>query len=161
MPKLVKIDKDLYYFKVTLMSDEIDRDNERFTQDALYKMSEMFIRMTGIVEAYGKTYRPRIFDPWVKKKHGTSKLKALAYIYLHSQEDVDNLANFLSTHDECSISCSCGIKACSICGRNQFKEACSHKKGEKYSNYRLCFYELSNIIDVYEWSFVQEPPKEV
>lgn len=159
MPKLINIDKDLYYFKVTLVTDEIDRDNERFTQDALYKMSEMFIGKTGIVEAYGNIYRPRIFDAWVKKKHGTSKLKALAYIYLN-QEDVDNLADFLSTHNECSISCCCLTKACSICGRNQFKEPCNHNKGKEYSNHRKCIYELSNITDVYEWSFAQVPPIE-
>jgi hypothetical protein len=29
MPKLAQIDKNLYYFKVTLVTDEIDRDYER------------------------------------------------------------------------------------------------------------------------------------
>ena len=160
MIKLTQIDKNLYYFKITLVTDEIDKDNERFTSDALYKMSQLFIGKTGIIEAYGKTYRPRIFDAWVKKKHSTSKLKALAYIYLDSKEDVDNFADFLSTHDKLSIAAGCRTRACSICGRNQFKEPCGHEKGKEYGNHRLCFYELSNIFEVYEWSLAIEPPIE-
>lgn len=156
--KLTQIDKNLYYFKISLVTDDIDKDNERFTSDALYKMSQLFIGKTGIIEAYGKTYRPRIFDAWVKKKHSTYILKALAYIYLNNQEDVDNFSDFLSTHNECSISCSCGTKACSICGRNQFKELCCHEKGKEYGNHRKCIHELSNIFEVYEWSFAIEPP---
>jgi hypothetical protein len=44
-----------------------------------------------------------------------------------------------------------------MCGKNQLKEKCSHIKGKEYGNHRLCFYDLSEVIEVYEWAFVNEP----
>lgn len=159
MPKLTRIDKNLYYFKFTLVDDKIDIDNERFTEQALYKMSQMYIGKTGFVVTNNKTYRPRIFDTWIEKKHGVSKLKALAYIYLDNA-DADELSDFLLIHDEFSLSCCCNTKVCSICGKNQVKESCKHIKGKEYGNHIKCFYELSDISDVYEWAAVVEPEEE-
>ena len=156
MPRLIQIDKNLYYFNCVLVTDEVDRDNEMFTVQAIEEMSQMFIGKTGLIDAYGITYRPRIFDTRVKKKHGVTKLKASAYIYLNAQEEVDNLRDFLSTHKECTISCCCTNRICTICGRNQHREHCRHIKGRAYGS-KNCVYKLSGVTDVYEWSFAQEP----
>ena len=157
MPRLIQIDKNLYYFNCVLVTDEVDDDNEKFTIQALREMCSMFIGKIGIIDAYGTTFRPRIFDTKIKQEHGVTKLKASAYIYINSEDGVDELKDFLSTHKECSISCSCTRKVCSICGRNLHREPCQHVKGKPYGR-KDCVYKLSGVTDVYEWSFVQEPP---
>lgn len=157
MPRLIQIDKNLYYFNCVLVTDEVDDDNEMFTTQALREMCLMYIGKTGIIDVYGTTFYPRIFDTKIKQKHGITKLKASAYVYLNNETDVDKLRDFLSTHKECSISCCCTRKACSICGRNQYRESCQHVKGKTYDR-KNCVYKLSGVTDVYEWSFVQEPP---
>ena len=53
---------------------------------------------------------------------------------------------------EVSIGCNVGKKSCSICG----KTSCSHVKGKLYGE-KLCFKELSEAVDAYEWSFVAVP----
>ena len=159
MPKLTKIDKDLYYFKFTLVDDKIDIDNERFTEQALYKMSEMYIGKIGFIGVNGQAYTARIFDSWVNKKNGVSEVEALAYMYLNDAI-VEEVSDFLLGHDKFSLSCSCNSKRCSICGKNQFKESCEHVKGKEYGNHIKCFYELSDISDVYEWAAVVEPEED-
>ena len=156
MPRLIQIDKNLYYFNCTLATDEVDYDNEMFTIQALREMCLKFIGKTGIIDAYGNTYRPRIFDTKIKQKHGITKLKASAYVYLDNEADVDKLRDFLSTHKVCSISCCCTRKVCSICGRNRHRELCQHVKGKVYGH-KNCVYKLSGVTDVYGWSFAQEP----
>lgn len=157
MPRLIQIDKNLYYFNCVLVTDEVDDDNEMFTVPALIEMHPRFIGRAGIIDAYGTTYYPRIYETKIKKEHGITKLEANAYVYLNSEADVDKLRDFLSTHKECSISCSCTSKVCSICGRNQHREPCQHVKGKVYGH-KICVYKLSGVTDVYEWSFVEEPP---
>lgn len=157
MPRLIQIDKNLYYFNFTLATDVVDADNEMFTVQALREMCSMFIGKTGIIDAYGTTYYPRIFDTKIKQKHGVTKLKAIAYVYLNTEADVDNLRDFLSIHKECSISCSCTRKVCSICGKNLYRELCLHVKGKAYGH-KTCVYKLSGVTDVYEWAFAEEPP---
>ena len=156
MPRLIQIDKNLYYFNCVLVTDEIDADNEMFTTQALREMYSRFIGKKGIIDAYGTTFYPRIFDTKIKQKHGVTKLKASAYVYLNNEADVDKLRDFLSTHKECSISCCCTRKVCSICGRNKQREPCHHVKGKTYGR-KNCVYKLSGVTDVYEWSFAQEP----
>lgn len=157
MPRLIQIDKNLYYFNCVLVTDEVDDDNEMFTDQALREMCSMFIGKTGIIDAYGTTYYPRIFDTKIKQKHGVTKLKASAYVYINNDNDVDRLRDFLLAHKECSISCCCTSKVCSICGRNQHREPCQHVKGKAYGH-KNCVYKLSGVTDVYEWSFAEEPP---
>jgi hypothetical protein len=156
MPRLIQIDKNLYYFNCVLVTDEVDRDNEKFTTMALREMCSMFIGKTGIIDAYGTTFHLRIFDTKIKQKHGITKLKASAYVYINNEADVDKLRDFLSTHKECSISCCCARKVCSICGRNQQREHCPHVKGNVYGH-KNCVYKLSGVTDVYEWAFAIEP----
>lgn len=157
MPKLIQIDKNLYYFNCVLVSNEVDDDNEMFTVQALREMNSMVIGKIAFIDVCEKTYRCRIFDAKIKQKHGVTKLKASACVYLSSEDDVDKLRDFLSTHKECSIACSCTSKVCSICGRNQHREPCQHVKGKAYGH-KNCVYKLSGVTDVYEWSFAEEPP---
>ena len=54
---------------------------------------------------------------------------------------------------EVSVSCAAKTSRCSLCGSTG---ACSHEKGKVYAG-KLCYRELDDISDVYEWSFVAVP----
>lgn len=157
MPRLIHIIDSLYYFNCVLVTNEVDVDNEMFTVQALREMCSMSIGKTAFINVCEKTYRCRIFDAKIKQKHGVTKLKASAYVYLNTEDDVDKLRDFLSTHKECLISCSCISKVCSICGRNQHRKPCQHVKGKEYGH-KTCVYKLSGVTEVYEWSFAEKPP---
>ena len=55
---------------------------------------------------------------------------------------------------EVSVGCSMGRSVCSICGAEQ--GGCRHVKGQVYGE-KLCFAELQEPVDAYEWSFVAVP----
>ena len=55
---------------------------------------------------------------------------------------------------EASVGCSMGRSVCSVCGAEN--GACSHVKGQVYGD-KLCFTELREPLDAYEWSFVAVP----
>lgn len=56
------------------------------------------------------------------------------------------------------VSVGCAVKSCicSVCGKELGKSECSHVRGGVYDG-RLCYGELQNPTDAYEWSFVAVP----
>lgn len=56
------------------------------------------------------------------------------------------------------VSVGCAVKSCicSVCGKELGKSECSHVRGGIYDG-RLCYGELQNPTDAYEWSFVAVP----
>ena len=57
---------------------------------------------------------------------------------------------------EVSVGCAVEKTLCSICGNDINSHECSHIKGETYGDV-LCFGELTNPYDAYEFSFVAVP----
>ena len=55
---------------------------------------------------------------------------------------------------EVSVGCSAGRSVCSICGAED--GGCEHVPGRTYDG-GLCFRELKDVTDAYEWSFVAVP----
>lgn len=155
----------VFRFTVTLCDNEIDRDFERFTDEALDALSEMFIGKTGICDhsMRSKDQCSRIFYTFIEttdKKTSTGEtykaLKARAYI-LRTQETASLIAEIEGgIKKEVSISCSVNKSTCSICGGNMKTHSCKHIKGKSYGK-KLCYALLSEPTDAYEWSFVAVP----
>lgn len=165
---LKNIGDNLYYFKAKLVDDDIDRDNERFTKDAVRKMADMFIGKVGLappeVTQICSTTSMRIFDTELRQSDsGALELIALISVRLNTASQAKQFEQYLSTHQDLSVSCSVLSRTCSICGKNALKEHCKHEKGKIYGKYmkRKCIYELSGVTDVYEWTFVENPENEV
>lgn len=88
--------EELYVFDVTLCNNDIDRDFERFSVEALNEMAPMFIGKTGIFDHSMKTsdQKARIFETRVEKENGKKtldnmdfySLKARAYM-LNNEEN--------------------------------------------------------------------------
>ena len=157
---------ELYIFSVILCDNEIDRDYECFSDNALEKLKSLFVGKTGIFDHNTSTsnQNARIFDTEIitdterttKNGNPYKYLKAMAYMVR-----TDENRNLISEIDagikkEVSISCSAAKKVCSVCGNDKSIGKCSHIKGRSY-NGRICHVILNDITDAYEWSFVAVP----
>ena len=156
--------EELYVFSVILCDNDIDRDGERFSDNALEKLKELFIGKTGIFDHDPSTTNQtaRIFDTELVTDSDRTTKNGGPYKYLKGSaymirtDDNKNLINEIDggIKKEVSISCSAGKKVCSVCGK--LRGSCQHIPGKSYGG-RICHTVLDDITDAYEWSFVAVP----
>lgn len=160
-------EEELYVFDLILYDNEIDRDCERFSDDALEKMSTLFIGKTGIFNhnAAAANQNARIFDTELVTDNSRITTNGEPYKYLKASVYIvrtDENKNLIAEIDgsikkEVSISCSAAKRICSVCGKCVYK--CSHISGKIYDG-KVCHTILDDISDVYEWSFINVPQRE-
>ena len=154
----------VYVFSVRLCDNEVDRDFERFDTAALERLGELFVGKSGIFDhqwsAKGQTariYRTEVVrEDAVVTAAGDSYcwLKGWAYL-LRTEKNRGLIAEIEGgIKKEVSVGCSMARSVCSICGAED--GGCHHVRGETYDG-RLCFTELREPQDAYEWSFVAVP----
>ena len=156
--------EEVYTFTVRLCDNEVDRDFERFDTDALERLGELFLGKSGIFDhqwsAGGQT--ARIYRTEVAREaavvtaagDGYCWLKGWAYL-LRTEKNADLIAEIEGgIKKEVSVGCSMGRSVCSVCGADS--GTCQHVKGQVYGD-KLCFAELREPRDAYEWSFVAVP----
>ncbi len=159
---------ELYAFSVVLCDNEVDRDFERFTDDALEGLAKLFLGKTGIFDHSHKAQNQcaRVFYTEVKSVDGVKNKKGEQYkqlfarAYMPKSAMTDELILSIESgiKKEVSVGCSMGESYCSVCGKPV--GVCQHKKGKAYTKNgkkALCFFELSAPKDAYEWSFVAVP----
>ncbi|MDE6730820.1 MAG: hypothetical protein K2J71_08625 [Oscillospiraceae bacterium] len=159
-------EEEVYQFDVILCNNEIDRDLECFSDQALQQMQKLFIGKTGIFDHNPRSNNQtaRIFDtelvrsPDQKTRDGRQliSLKANAYMIR-----TDSNSDFIREIDagikkEVSVSCSARKQICSICGTDRRESVCNHIPGNYYGE-KYCCVILDEIQDAYEWSFVAVP----
>lgn len=158
--------EEIFTFSVVLCDNEIDRDFERFSVDSLNRLAELFVGKTAIKnhscnsdDQSARTYKTEVItDPEKKNSLGEpyTFLKARCYMpRLKKNEDFIKEIE-AGIKKEVSIGCSVRSSVCSICGNDRRTGACHHKKGRVYKG-RLCYDELTEPYDAYEWSFVAVP----
>lgn len=158
--------EEVYVFSITLCDNEIDRDFERFLPSALNKLASLFVGKTGIFDHNAKSSNQtaRIFKTWVetdKSKRNTldepyCALKAKAYMVRTGENEALIKEIEGGIKKEVSVSCAVLNAKCSICGADLRRRECEHSRGKRYSG-KLCYAELSEPTDAYEWSFVAVP----
>ena len=157
---------ELYVFSVILCDNEVDRDSERFSDNALETLRNLFVGKTGISDHNPSTSNQtaRIFDTEVvtdstkTTKNGDpyKYLRAQAYM-IRTEENRSLIAEIEGgIKKEVSISCTAAKRSCSVCGADKSETSCSHIRGRKYGG-KLCHTVLDDITDAYEWSFVAVP----
>lgn len=159
-------EEQVFCFSVTLCDNDIDRDLECFTPDALNTLKELFTGKTGITDhsMRSKDQCARIFHTYLEKDVSRKTaageeyiaLRARAYM-LRTKSNADLIREIEGgIKKEVSISCSMAKHSCSICGADMKTHACKHQKGRTYGG-RICYSLLSEPGDAYEWSFVAVP----
>ncbi len=162
--------EDVYIFSVVLCDNDIDRDFECFSVESLYKLADLFVGKTGIMDhdAKSENQKARIFDCYVEKvegkisKIGTDYHRLVAKAYVPRIEKNNDFILEIDTgiRKEVSVGCAVMNNVCSICGTNLKTSCCVHQKRKTYEvngEEKLCYSILEDPIDAYEWSFVAVP----
>ena len=154
--------EEVYTFSVRLCDNEIDRDFERFLPQTLEELAPMFVGKSGIFDhqwsARGQAariYKTEVIrepERLTRAGDGYCWLKGYAYMVCtgSSRDLIAEIEGGIKK--EVSVGCSAGRRVCSVCGA----EDCEHVPGQVYDG-KLCFWELRDIKDAYEWSFVAVP----
>ena len=135
-------EQEVYTFSVVLCDNEIDRDFERFSVEALHTLSQLFIGKTGIFDHNMKTgnQAARIYDTAMETMEGKmtsygepyTRLVAKAYLP-RCEKNTDLIMEIESgMKKEVSVGCAVAERICSVCGANQSFAPCNHKQGKQY-----------------------------
>ena len=156
--------EDVYIFSVLLCDNDIDRDFERFSNETLKELGELFVGATGICDHEWKSnnqvariYRTELIcDAERKTDDGEPYVYLKGFAYMLR---TDGNAELIREIDggikrETSVGCAVAKSVCSICGEEI--SSCPHEKGREYGG-KLCFASLEGAVDAYEWSFVAVP----
>lgn len=156
--------EQVYVFAVRLCDNEVDRDYERFDEQALSALGDLFVGKSGIFDhqwsAGGQTariYRTElVHESSIRTEAGDAYCYLKAWAYLLKSEKNRDLIDEIEAgiKKEVSIGCSVGRSVCSVCGAES--GTCEHRKGQTYGG-KLCYAELREPADAYEWSFVAVP----
>ena len=154
----------IYTFAVWLCDNEVDRDYERFPRASLEVLAKLFVGKSGIFDHQwsAKGQAARLYKTEVLEDPGQTTsagdpacwLKGYAYM-VRTEANQDLIAEIEGgIKKEVSVSCAMNRSTCSICG--SIAGSCGHRRGQTYDG-RLCFFNLEEPVDAYEWSFVAVP----
>ena len=164
--------EDVFCFSVILCDNEVDRDNEKFTDASLEILAKMFVGKTGIKNhswdmknQVARLYRVELEKTAQKNSLGEplKQLRGSAYM-LRTDENkalIESVEGGITK--EVSVGFSAKKLTCSICGE-QLKRSwwsptkCKndHVKGETYDG-KVCIGLMEEPTDAYEFSFVAVP----
>lgn len=157
---------EVYVFSVVLCDNEVDREFEKFSKEALEKLADLFVGKTGITDhdAKSENQLARIFACNVEKVDdkvnsvGEQYYRLVARAYMPRCEKNNDFILEIDSGIKKEVSVGCAVKrmTCSVCGCDVKADPCDHKKGETYDG-KLCYVILSEPLDAYEWSFVAVP----
>jgi len=158
--------EQVYTFSVVLCDNEVDRDFEKFSEGALLALSELFVGKTGIFDHEWKAANQtaRIYRTEIVRQDGEKNslgepyavLKGYAYM-LRNDKNAELIEEIeAGIKKETSVGCSVSRRICSICGEEARPGGCGHIPGREYDG-KLCYLELFDVSDAYEWSFVAVP----
>ena len=158
--------EEVYIFSVALCDNDVDRDHERFTVESLFALEKLFVGKTGIIDhnPTAKNQKARIISCKVESVQGEKTalgdelFRLTARAYMRRTEGNAELIEAIDSGivKEVSVGCSIGRTVCSICRQDLYSPACSHVKGRTYQG-ELCYGELCEPADAYEFSFVAVP----
>ena len=149
--------EEVYTFSVRLCDNEIDRDGERFSPQALETLAEKFVGKSGIFDhewsARGQTariYRAEVVrEPEATTRAGDPLCYVKGYAYmLRTEANRDLIAEIdAGIKREVSVGCAVERSVCSVCGEDiRDREKCRHIRGRTY-NGKLCWAELDGVTD--------------
>lgn len=149
--------EEVYVFRCEACNDQVDRDFERFTLNALNGLAKLFVGKPHIIDHCwsAENQTARIFRAEVEAvPDGSHRLVTYCYM-LRNDSTKDTIAAIEGgILREVSVGCAMGTARCSICGADA--RTCQHIKGCTYDG-ELCVYELDDPQDAYEQSFVAVP----
>lgn len=148
--------EEIYSFKIAACDNQIDRDQERFTEATLDKFAELFVGRPVLRDhRWSSTSQiARIYAGGTVQEGSVKRLILRAYMprNQNTQPVVDAIE--LGILREASVGVMVERMICSVCGGNYME--CSHRRGVTYEEKR-CHVDLDGAKDAYELSMVAVP----
>lgn len=150
--------EEVFTFRIAAADDQVDRDYERFTKEALEQMAKLYVGRTIIMDHdWAATKQTaRIYDAYTAIDNGVIRLILCSYMLRN-----DATAPIIQAIEggilrEVSVFCAVSKCVCSICGADKARFHCMHRPGKTYEDI-LCVVSLEEVVDAYECSFVAVP----
>ncbi len=152
-------EEEVFVFRVAACDNQMDRDLERFADNALAKMAQLYPGHPILQDHHWVTAKQtaRIYAASVEDAgNGVKRLVLRAYMLRteDTQPVIDAIEGGILR--EVSVGVAVSVHRCSICGRDYFDAGCTHHRGQEYDG-KTCCVELDGVDDVYEVSFVAVP----
>lgn len=149
---------EVFAFKLAACNSQVDRDHERFTDEALEQMAKLYVGKPVLRDHAWQagSQTARVYAADVETVEGGKRLALRCYMP-RTEGTAEVIAAIESgVIRECSVALRVGRSVCSVCGSVQQQAMCAHWGGRTYDG-KLCWFDLSDIQDVYEVSLVSVP----
>lgn len=162
--------EEIYVFKAVLCDNELDRQYERFTKNALQDLQKLFLGKTVIKDHFhsadnqvARIYATELVETGKKTKSGEPYTQLVAHCYMvRTPSNADLIAEIKGgIKREGSVGFSASSAICSICQTDNAKSYCRHYAGRTYEKAggvkETCTFTLEGCSDAYEFSLVAVP----
>lgn len=149
---------EVFAFRLAACDNQVDRDNERFSDEALEKMSELFVGQPVLMDHKWSagSQTARVYAANVEDTGECKRLVLQCYMPRTEKTSETIAAIEGGILRECSVGVAVGKVICNICNCNQVETLCRHMPGREYDGVR-CHYVLDDVRDAYEVSLVAVP----
>ena len=151
--------EEVFTFRLAACNDQVDRDDERFTEEALQGFAALFPGRPVLMDHRwsAATQTARVYAAAVEDKPGGGRQLVLS-CYMPRTDKTEGTIAAIETGilRECSVGVAVERVICSICGKDQRREWCEHIPGREYDGAR-CVFLLDGAAEVYEVSLVAVP----
>ena len=154
--------EEVFVFPMVLCDNQVDRDGERFSAQALEQLAQLFLGKTCLFDHDRRSANQaaRIFDTALQREPhqltqaGEPLVKLTARAYLPRTKGTEELIALIDSGmlKEVSVSCKMKRRVCSLCGQ----ESCGHEPGTVVDGHKV-HRVLEEPEDAYECSFVAVP----
>lgn len=148
--------EEVFLFRMAACDDQVDRDGERFTRQALETLATLFVGKPVLMDHRwsAQTQTARVYAAAVEAREGVSRLMLRCYLLRTAGTEEVVAAIEGGIIRECSVGVSIGRSVCSICGAEA--GSCGHRRGQRCGE-QTCHFTLEDPQDAYEVSFVAVP----
>lgn len=155
--------EEVFAFRLAACNDQLDRDYEQFTAEALRKLAKLFVGRTVLKDhrwsagsQTARVYAAEVEGTTISGNAGAHQLVLRCYM-LRLDSNADTIASLEGgILRECSVGVRMDKAICSICGVNQMEGWCAHLQGHEYDG-KLCTITLDEPSEAYEVSLVAVP----
>ncbi len=149
---------EVFVFRVVACDNQIDRDNEKFSDATLQGLAKLYVGRTVISDHKWSAERQtaRIYAAGVEGDAEVKQLILRAYMLKNDQSAPTIAAIEGGILREVSVGCVTEKATCSICGTDRRESYCGHWPGREYEG-KTCHITLDGAKDAYEVSFVAVP----
>ena len=151
--------EDVFLFRLAACDNQVDRENERFTEAALAGLAKRFVGRPVICDHIWSAAKQaaRVYAAAVEDCGGGKQRLVLRCYMLRgeaTQPMIDAIEGGILR--ECSVGVAIARALCSVCGADKAKTRCEHRPGQAYEG-QTCHVDLDGAEDAYEVSFVAVP----